>query len=144
MTTKYTKLMNRVKIAHVFRHFREMSILLTEKVELEDPDYKRFPRLKDLRGHEAVVTPGDLLYIPNCWWHQVRMSLAGLPDFSCYSIPRRQKYTKWPHKIPNGRKIPRPNGHMLNTPTSPISKPYKIDPNWYFWFENIPSGNPGL
>jgi hypothetical protein len=26
--------------------------------------------------------------------------------------------------------------------TSSIARPSKIYPNWYFWFENIPSGNP--
>ena len=40
-------------------------------MELEDPDYKRFPRLRDLHGFETLVGPGDLIYIPNCWWHQV-------------------------------------------------------------------------
>jgi hypothetical protein len=25
-----------------------------------------------------------------------------------------------------------------------ILRPSKIDPNWDFWFENKPSGNPGL
>jgi hypothetical protein len=29
-----------------------------------------------------------------------------------------------------------------NTPTFSILKPSKIYPNWDFWFENIPSGNP--
>ena len=38
---------------------------------LEEPDYQKFPRLRDLCGFETVVGPGDLLYIPNCWWHQV-------------------------------------------------------------------------
>jgi hypothetical protein len=28
-------------------------------------------------------------------------------------------------------------------PTSSIARPSKIYPNWDFWFENIPSGNPG-
>jgi hypothetical protein len=27
-------------------------------------------------------------------------------------------------------------------PTSFIATPSKIYPNWYFWFENKPSGNP--
>jgi hypothetical protein len=29
-----------------------------------------------------------------------------------------------------------------NIPTSSIVRPSKIYPNWNFWFENIPSGNP--
>jgi hypothetical protein len=32
----------------------------------------------------------------------------------------------------------------LNVPTFSIPRPSKIFPNWDFWFENIPSGNPDL
>jgi hypothetical protein len=28
-------------------------------------------------------------------------------------------------------------------PTPSTARPSKIYPNWDFWFENIPSGNPG-
>jgi hypothetical protein len=78
---------------------------------------------------------------------------TGLPDFSCYKIPKREKIhqitikcTKWPQNIPNGHKIyqmatkytkwpqNRPNGHE-NIPTSIIARPSKIYPNWDFWFE---------
>jgi hypothetical protein len=32
-----------------------------------------------------------------------------------------------------------------NVPTFSISKPFKVYPNLdYFWFENKPSGNPGV
>jgi hypothetical protein len=37
-----------------------------------------------------------------------------------------------------------PNGDKIHTPTFSIPRPSNINPNWYFWFENIPSGNPGL
>jgi hypothetical protein len=36
------------------------------------------------------------------------------------------KYTKWP----------------LNIPTFSIPRPLKIYPNWDFWYEKMPSGNP--
>jgi hypothetical protein len=32
----------------------------------------------------------------------------------------------------------------VNIPTLSITRPSKIYPNWDFWFENIPSGNPVL
>jgi hypothetical protein len=32
----------------------------------------------------------------------------------------------------------------LNIPTFSIPTPSKIYPNWDFWFENLPSGNPAL
>jgi hypothetical protein len=40
--------------------------------------------------------------------------------------PMAVKQTKWPQNIP----------------TSSIVRPFKIYPNWDFWFENMPSGNP--
>jgi hypothetical protein len=30
----------------------------------------------------------------------------------------------------------------MNIPTFPLTRPSNIYPNWDFWFENIPSGNP--
>jgi hypothetical protein len=39
---------------------------------------------------------------------------------------RAVKYSKWPQNIP----------------TFSILRPYKIYPDWDFWLENIPSGNP--
>jgi hypothetical protein len=30
-----------------------------------------------------------------------------------------------------------------NMPTFSIPRPSEMNPNWSFWFENIPSGNPG-
>jgi hypothetical protein len=40
------------------------------------------------------------------------------------------KYTKWPQRIPNGRQMAIKYNNI-------------IYPNWDFWFENMPSGNPG-
>jgi hypothetical protein len=36
------------------------------------------------------------------------------------------KYTKWTE----------------NLPTSSVARPFQICPNWDFWFENKPPGNP--
>lgn len=41
------------------------------QVDLEEPDFARFPKLSGLHGYEAVVSPGDVLYIPMYWWHHV-------------------------------------------------------------------------
>jgi hypothetical protein len=58
------------------------------------------------------------------------------------------KYIKWPQSISNGHKVYQMAVKYINwsynIPPSPISRPYKIYPNWNFWFENILSGNPGL
>lgn len=37
------------------------------------PDFKRFPRLREALDHARVaeLEPGDALYLPPLWWHQV-------------------------------------------------------------------------
>jgi hypothetical protein len=46
------------------------------------------------------------------------------------------KYTKWPKYIPNGHKI----GKYQHFP---VQGPPKCPLTRIFWFENMPSGNPG-
>jgi hypothetical protein len=60
--------------------------------------------------------------------------------------------TKWPENRPNGQKIDqwakiyqmagKLTGWPQTIPTSSIVRPSQIYPNWDFWIENIPSGNP--
>jgi len=42
-------------------------------VDPDDPDFKRFPRYADALEHSQWVElqPGDAVYIPAMWWHQV-------------------------------------------------------------------------
>jgi DNA-directed RNA polymerase subunit M/transcription elongation factor TFIIS len=57
----------------------------------------------------------------------------GLSDFCWYNIPKRRKNIKWTEKFTK-----RPQ----NKPTSSTARTSKIYPNWDFWSENKPSGNP--
>ncbi|EEC15193.1 hypoxia-inducible factor 1, alpha subunit inhibitor, putative [Ixodes scapularis] len=41
------------------------------QVDFSDPDLSRFPEFAHLRGWETVLGPGDVLYLPMYWWHQV-------------------------------------------------------------------------
>nr|WP_253189362.1 cupin-like domain-containing protein [Brevundimonas sp. LM2] len=42
-------------------------------VSLRDPDFARFPRFAEAMTHAvtAELEPGDAIYIPPLWWHQV-------------------------------------------------------------------------
>jgi len=40
-------------------------------VDFERPDLQRFPGLARLEGQVAHLSHGDVLYIPNGWWHHV-------------------------------------------------------------------------
>jgi hypothetical protein len=76
---------------------------------------------------------GEFFTIPS--GHPARLdSLAGLPDFSWYNVPKRGKYTKLPQNRPNGNKI------YQHLPLQ--NSAAKFTQIAIFWFENIPSGNP--
>lgn len=38
----------------------------------ERPDYDRFPLSREVRPVEVILGPGDAMYLPSRWWHQVR------------------------------------------------------------------------
>jgi Cupin-like domain len=42
------------------------------RVDAEEPDLARYPRFGEAHPLRCVVEPGDLLYIPRLWWHQIR------------------------------------------------------------------------
>lgn len=44
------------------------------QVDLFSPDFEKFPQLKNLKkGVVADLYPGDTLYIPYYWWHEVHV-----------------------------------------------------------------------
>lgn len=53
----------------------------TSMVELNAPDFERFPRFRDAlaSAQTAELGPGDAIYIPALWWHQVE----ALDPFNC-------------------------------------------------------------
>jgi hypothetical protein len=42
------------------------------RVDAEAPDLLRFPRYRRAHPMTTVLEPGELLYIPPLWWHQMR------------------------------------------------------------------------
>jgi hypothetical protein len=38
-------------------------------VDVEKPDFKKFPRMKKLKGYKVQIEAGDTLYIPAGYWH---------------------------------------------------------------------------
>lgn len=47
------------------------------QIDFENPDFERFPKFENAEAYETVVGPGDVLYIPMYWWHQIE-SLTSL------------------------------------------------------------------
>jgi hypothetical protein len=61
-------------------------------------------------------------------------------------IPKPEKSTKCTQNVPNGHKLSQVSLKYSKWPSNILTisnlRPYKIFPNWDFWFENKPSGNP--
>jgi len=47
------------------------------QVDFENPDYSKFPKFKEAKGCEAILAPGDVLYIPVYWFHHVESVIGG-------------------------------------------------------------------
>lgn len=48
------------------------SVLFGSPFDPEMPDYERFPLARNAALVECIVEPGDMLYVPAGWYHQVR------------------------------------------------------------------------
>ncbi len=48
---------------HVFSEIRD--------VMAHDVDLARYPKLRDIQQYELILEPGDALFIPIGWWHQL-------------------------------------------------------------------------
>ena len=41
-------------------------------IDVERPDFKRFPRVADAEGYRTELRAGEVLFIPSRWWHHIR------------------------------------------------------------------------
>ena len=58
------------EVGKLYNHLHVFS----EIADLEDPalDLSRFPRLADARFSTVTLMPGEMIFMPLAWWHQVR------------------------------------------------------------------------
>jgi hypothetical protein len=66
--------------------------------------------------------------------------MSGLPDFSWYNIPEREKIYQMTINYTKYTKVRKVDQMDI---TSSIASS-KIYPHWDFWFDNIPFGNPAV
>lgn len=46
-------------------------------IDVNNPDYNRFPALKKVQGYECIVNPGETLFMPSCYWHYIEYLDSG-------------------------------------------------------------------
>jgi hypoxia-inducible factor 1-alpha inhibitor (HIF hydroxylase) len=43
----------------------------SSQVDVENPDFEKYPKFKNVQAFEAILGPGDVLYVPPLWLHHV-------------------------------------------------------------------------
>lgn len=70
--------------------FRTKSYNMSQ-VNIDEPDLERFPRFRDARPVEITLQPGEMLFIPSFWWHQVYSLETGV-SVNFWWLPRLRQY----------------------------------------------------
>ncbi len=63
------------------------------EVDLDRPDPARFPDFSEATVIEVVVEPGETMFLPLGWWHQVASLDVSLSfSYSCLAVPNHFEY----------------------------------------------------
>lgn len=66
------------------------SLITREDIDFSDPDYQKWPALKKANGYIADLEHGNVLYMPEGYWHYMRYITPGF-SMSLRAIPRNPK-----------------------------------------------------
>ena len=53
------------------------SLITHEAINFADPDFEKWPALRHARGYRAVLNHGEVLYMPEGYWHYMRYLTPG-------------------------------------------------------------------
>jgi hypothetical protein len=61
-------------------------------VDLDQPDFNQFPRLKRATGYQTILAPGETLFMPSGYWHYMVYDQAGYSVVTrCAKLPPTEK-----------------------------------------------------
>jgi len=66
------------------------SLITREDIDFANPDLKKWPALKNAKGHIAYLEHGNVLYIPEGYWHHMKYLTPGF-SMSLRAIARKPK-----------------------------------------------------
>lgn len=64
------------------------------KMNIDSVDTNEFPRFKEVVGYEGIIEPGDVLFMPAGWWHQV-WTLDESISVNFWWFRRRTVFAPW-------------------------------------------------
>jgi hypothetical protein len=66
------------------------SLLTREEIDFANPDFKKWPALQYAKGYRAYLSHGEVLYMPEGYWHLMRYLTPGF-SMSLRAIPRHPR-----------------------------------------------------
>ncbi|MBT8267444.1 MAG: cupin-like domain-containing protein [Bacteroidia bacterium] len=66
------------------------SLITREDIDFADPDLEKWPALKNAKGWKCELDHGEVLYMPEGYWHYMRYITPGF-SMSLRAIPRNPK-----------------------------------------------------
>ena len=66
------------------------SIVSMEVIDMDNPDFEKYPALSQAKGYEIELKHGDALFIPSKWWHFIKYETPCL-SLTLRSLPTSPK-----------------------------------------------------
>ena len=66
------------------------SLITREDIDFSNPDLKKWPALKNAQGYKTTLSHGEMLYMPEGYWHYMKYKTPGF-SMSLRAIPRHPK-----------------------------------------------------
>ena len=59
-------------IPPIYTPFLYNNVGVFSEVDCENPDYNKYPLFEEVKIIEVVLEPGEIIFVPTGWWHQVK------------------------------------------------------------------------
>ncbi|WP_349664450.1 cupin-like domain-containing protein [Cellulophaga lytica] len=66
------------------------SLITNESIDFSNPDYSKWPALKNAKGFKTILQHGEVLYMPEGYWHYMKYLTPGF-SMSLRAIARNPK-----------------------------------------------------
>jgi len=67
------------------------SLISREDIDFDQPDFEKFPALKQAQGYICNLKHGEMLYMPEGYWHYMKYLTPGF-SMSLRSFPKNPKF----------------------------------------------------
>ncbi|RZJ68551.1 MAG: cupin-like domain-containing protein [Flavobacterium sp.] len=75
------------------------ALISREDIDYDNPDFEKFPALKKAKGHVTTLKHGEMLYMPEGYWHYMKYLTPGF-SMSLRALPREiANFTKAAYNI---------------------------------------------